>query len=85
MKIYNGYRYRLGAGTENFSFFMVVSEPVSEKFGTGKSLRTGIGKSWYRKKEISEPVSEKFGTEEKYRYQYRKYFVPEISIGIGIV
>ena len=27
-----------------------VSEPVSEKFGTGKSLATGIGKIWYRKK-----------------------------------
>ena len=25
-----------------------VSEPVSEKFGTGKSLGTGIGKIWYR-------------------------------------
>ena len=38
-----------------------VSEPVSGKFGTGKSLGTGIGKIWYRKK-VSEPVSEKFGT-----------------------
>ena len=49
---------------------LVVSEPVSEKFGTGKSLGTGIGKIWYRK---------------KYRYRYRKYLVPEKSIGIGIV
>ena len=31
-----------GTGTGNFSFFLVVSEPVSEKFG--------IGKIWYRKK-----------------------------------
>ena len=38
-----------------------VSEPVSEKFGTGKSPGTGIGKIWYRKK-VSEPVSEKLGT-----------------------
>ena len=52
-----------GTGTGNFSFFLVVSEPVSEKFGTGKksrnryrsnlvsekSLGTGIGKIWYRK------------------------------------
>ena len=58
-----------------FSFFLVVSEPVSEKFGTGKKYRyryrknlvpekstgIGIGKIWYRKK-VSEPVSEKFGT-----------------------
>ena len=47
-----------------------VSEPVSEKNGTGKSLRTGIGKVWYRKK-VSEPVSENFGTVK--------------STGIGIV
>ena len=81
LKICNGYRYRLGTGTGNCSFFLVVSEPVSEKFGTGKkswnryrkylvpekSLGTGIGKSWYRK---------------KYRYRYRKYLVPEKNIGI---
>ena len=41
----------------------MVSEPVSEKFGAGKSLGTGIGKIWYWKK-VSEPVSEKFGTEK---------------------
>ena len=41
----------------------MVLEPVSEKFGTGKSLGTGIGKIWYRKK-VWEPVSEKFGTEK---------------------
>merc|ERR1711908_31546 len=84
LKIYNGYRYRIGTGTENFFIFLVVSEPVSEKFGTGKksrnryrsnlvsekSLGTGIGKIWYRK---------------KYRYRYRKYLVPKKSIGIGIV
>ena len=57
----------------------MVSEPVSEKFGTEKSLGTGIGKIWYQKK-VSEPVSEKFGTEKRYRY-----LVPEKSIGIGIV
>ena len=43
---------------------------VSEKNGPEKSLRAGIGKIWYRK---------------KYRYRYRKYLVPEKSIGIGIV
>merc|ERR1712218_60093 len=51
-----------GTGTGNFSFFLVVSEPVSEKFGTGKksrnrywknlvsekSLGTVIGKIWHR-------------------------------------
>ena len=56
---------------------LVVSELVSEK-----SLGTGIGQIWYRDK-VSEPVSEKLGTEKRYRY--RKYLVPEKSIGIGIV
>ena len=28
----------------------ILVEPVSEKIGTGKSLGTGIGKIWYRKK-----------------------------------
>ena len=55
----NGYRNRY----REFFIFQVVSEPVPEKFGTGKSLGTGIGKIWYRKK-VSEPVSEKFGTEK---------------------
>ena len=43
------------------SFLLVVSEPVLEKIGTGKSLGTDIGKTWYEKK-VSEPVSVKFGT-----------------------
>ena len=51
------YRYR------DFFLFLVVSEPVSEQIGTGKSLGTGIGQIWYRKK-VLEPVSEKFGTEK---------------------
>ena len=55
-------------------FFLVVSEPVSEKFGTEKtpgtgleknlvpkkSTGTGLGKFWYRKK-VSESVSFRFG------------------------
>ena len=40
-----------------------VSEPVSEKFGTGKSLGAGISQIWYQKKS-SELVSEKSGTEK---------------------
>ena len=67
-----------GTGTGNFSFFLVVSE----KFGTVKSIGTGIGKIWYRKK-VSEPVSEKFGTGKstgigigkKYRYRLT-FWVP---------
>ena len=37
--IYNGYQY------QEFFLFLVVSEPVSEKFGNRKSLVTGIGKN----------------------------------------
>ena len=50
--------YRIGTGKEG-GIFLVVSEPVSEKISTGKSLGTDIGKTWYRKK-VSEPVSVKF-------------------------
>ena len=58
-----------------------------------KSLGTGIGKIWYRKK-VSEPVSENFGTvkstgigivniwyRKKYWYRYRlKFWVPSHSV-----
>ena len=52
----------IGTGIGKNWYRKKVSEPVSAKFGTGKSLGTGIGKIWYRKK-VPEPVSEKFGTE----------------------
>ena len=39
-----------------------------------KSIGTGIGKIWYRKK-VSEPVSEKFGTRKKSQNRYRKNLV----------
>ena len=73
-KIYDGDWYRTGTGTGQvpvpiFFRILVVSELVSEKCGTGKSLGTGIGKNWYQKK-VSEPVSEKFETEKKYRFWY---------------
>ena len=70
LKIHNGYRYRIGTGTGIFSFFLVASEPISEKIGTVKSLGIAIGIIWYQK---------------KYWFRYQKYFVPEKSIGIGIV
>ena len=44
LKIYNGYRYRIGTG--NLLFFLVVSE----KFWYRKSPGIGLGKFWYRKK-----------------------------------
>ena len=48
-----------------------------------KSLGTGIGKIWYRKK-VPEPVSEKFGTGKRSRNRYRKKLVPEKGLGTGI-
>ena len=48
-----------------------------------KSLGTGIGKIWYRKK-VSDPVSEKFSSGKKYQKRYQKNLVPEKSTGIGI-
>ena len=46
-----------------------VSEPVSKKIGTEKSLGIGLEKNEYRKK-VSESVSKNFGTEK--------------SLGIGL-
>ena len=64
-----------------------VSEPASDKFGTGTDFcRVILGNGyWYREFFIFLVVSEKFGTGKKYRYRYQKYLVPEKSIGIGIV
>ena len=63
LKIYNGYRYRIGTGTENFSFLWWYRNRYRKNLVPEKSLGTGIGQIWYRKK-VSEPVSEKFGTEK---------------------
>ena len=67
------YRY------QEFFIFLVVSEPVSEKFGTGKSLGTGIGKIWYRKK-VPVSVSKIFGIGKKYRYR-PTFWVPSHTDG----
>ena len=47
-----------------------VSEPVSKKMSTEKSLGIGLDKFWYRKKS---------------RNRSRKILVPKKSLGIGIV
>ena len=67
LKIYDV--YRIGTGTEG-EFFWWYWNWYRKKLVTEKSLGTGIGKIWYRKK-VPEPVSEKFGTGK--------------STGIGIV
>ena len=46
-----------------FLYFFIVSEPVSKKFGTEKSLGTGLEKIWYRKKSQNRS-RKKFGTEK---------------------
>ena len=53
------YRYRIGGigtGIATNWYRKKVSEPVSEKFGTGKSTGIGIENIWYRKK-VSVSVS----------------------------
>ena len=48
-----------------------------------KSLGTGIGKIWYRKK-VSEPVSENFGTVKSTGIGIVNIWYRKKSIGIGI-
>merc|ERR1719507_2108309 len=80
----------LGTGIGKIWYRKKVSEPVSEKFGTGKSTGIGIGKkNGYRYRlgtgtgncsfflVVSEPVSEKFGTGKKSWNRYRKKLVPK--------
>ena len=55
------YRYREFPVPGIFAFFLVVSEPVSEKICTGKKYRNRYRKNLVPEK-VSEPVSEKFGT-----------------------
>ena len=62
-KIYDVYRTGTGTVPGNCSFFWWYRNRYRKKLVPEKSLGTGIGKIWYRKK-VSEPVSEKFGTEK---------------------
>jgi len=66
----------IGTGIGKIWYRKKVSEPVSVKFGTGKSLGTGIGKNLVPEK-VPVSVSKIFGTGKKYRYRYRlKFWVP---------
>ena len=60
----------------NSSFFLMVSEPESKKFGTEKSLGTGLEKNLVPKK-VSEPVPKKFGTEKSPGIGLGKKLVPK--------
>ena len=55
-------------GIGNFSYFWWYRNRYRKKLVPEKSLGTGIGKIWYRKK-VSEPVSEKFSTGKDFRRQ----------------
>ena len=61
LKIYNGYRYRIGTGTENFSFFWWYRNRYRNRLVPEK---------------VSEPVSVKFGIGKKSRNRYRENLVP---------
>ena len=68
----------MGTGTVNVPvlgifIFWVVSEPVSEKFGTEKSPGTGRGKFWYQKK-YQNWSRKKFGTEKSPGTGLRKFW-----------
>ena len=74
----------IGTGIGKNWYRKKVSEPVSAKFGTGKSLGTGIGKIWYRKK-VSELVSDKFGTGADFFAKILEFkrFLMDIGTGTG--
>ena len=64
-KIYDVYRTGTGTVPGNCSFFLVVSEPVSEKIGTGKKSRNRYRKNLVPEK-VLELESNIFGTEKKF-------------------
>ena len=70
------YWYREFPVSGIFHFFGGIGTGIGKKLVPEKSLGTGIGKIWYRKK-VLEPVSEKFSTGKKSRNRYRKNLVPE--------
>ena len=48
-KIYDGYWYRISAGTGNFSYFWWYQNPYRKNLVPEKILGTSIGKNWYWK------------------------------------
>ena len=60
------------------AFFLLVSEPELKKFGTEKSLGTGLENILVPKK-VLEPESKKCGTEKESRNRSRNILVPKKS------
>ena len=68
--------WRTGTGNSRYREFfiiLVVSEPVSEKIGTGKKSRNRYRKNLIPEK-VLEPVSEKFGSGTDLRRQEFRNF-----------
>ena len=66
----------IGTGIGTNWYRKKVSEPVSEKFGTGKKSRNRYRKKLVPKK-VPVSVTKIFGTVKKYRYRYGlKFWVP---------
>ena len=63
-------------GTGIFSFFCWYRYRYRKILVPEKSLGTGIGKIWYRKKSRNR-YRINLVPEKRYRYRYRKYLVPE--------
>ena len=64
-------------------FFLWYRNRCRKKLVPERSLGTGIGKLWFRKK-VSEPVSDKFGTGKKVSEPELEKFGTEKSLGTGI-
>ena len=73
-----------GTGIGNFSFFLVVSEPVSEKFVTGKSLGTSIGFFFDSGTDFRRQNLGILKIYNGYRYRYREFNIFSGGIGTGI-
>ena len=95
-KGYTGYKEVLGgkddiggpnqsvtSRSREFFIFFMVSEPESKKFGTEKSLGTGLEKILVPKK-VSEPVSKNFGTEKSLGIGLEKVWYRKKNIGTSL-
>merc|ERR1711971_1263091 len=73
LKIYNGYRYRIGTGTENFSFFRWYWNRYRKNLVPEKKFPNRYRENLVPQK-IPVSVSKIFSTGKKYRYRYRPTF-----------
>ena len=74
----------IGTGIGKYWYRKKVSEPVSEKFGTGKKSRNRYRKNLVPEK-VPVSVSKIFGTGKKYRYRYRSTFWVPSHTGTNVL